>query len=72
MIANKLTINSAKSNAIIVSHNDKIYPFSKLSIRCNGIPITIQEHVKYLGAIIDNKLNSQEHIHQSEKKLPVV
>jgi len=48
MIASKLTINAAKSNAIIVSYTrTKSNP--KLSICCNGIPITIQEHVKYLG-----------------------
>jgi len=70
MIANKLTINAAKSNVIIVSHTTK-KSIPKFTIRCNGIPITIQEHVKYLGVVIDNKLNFQEHIHQIEKKLPV-
>jgi len=41
----------------------------KLYICCNSIPITIQEHVKYLGVIFDIKLNFQEHIHQTEKKI---
>jgi len=68
MIVNKLTINTVKSNAIIVLHVTTKKSIPKLSIHCNGILITIQDHVKYLGVIFDNKLNFQEHIHQTEKK----
>jgi len=66
-----LTINAAKSNAIIASHTKTKY-FLNLSIHCNSIPVTIQAHVKYLSVIIDNKLNFLRTHPSNREKLPVV
>jgi len=67
----KLTINPAKSPALILSPKlQRTEPPSKqLYIVSAGVPVKIVDHVKYLGIKIDSKLNFQEHIKTLEGKV---
>ena len=58
--ANKLTINPSKSNAILIS--PKLYTqITNVNITVDNSPITISKNAKYLGVMIDSKLNFQNH-----------
>ena len=65
---NKLTINPSKSTAILISPklNTQI---TNVNITIDNSPITISETAKYLGVMIDSKLNFQNHIKIIESKL---
>ena len=65
MLANNLTLNASKSNLIII--NSKLNSSHvDLNISCkNGIIKSVQSS-KYLGVIINNKLNFKEHIQKLE------
>ena len=66
--ANKLTINPSKSTAILISPtlNTQI---TNVNITIDNSPIIISETAKYLGVMIDSKLNFQNHIKIIENKL---
>ena len=66
--ANKLTINPSKSTAILISPklNTQI---TNVNITIDNSPITISETAKYLGVMIDSKLNFQNHLKIIESKL---
>ena len=66
--ANKLTINPSKSTAILISPklNTQI---TNVNITIDNSLITISETAKYLGVMIDSKLNFQNHIKIIESKL---
>ena len=66
--ANKLTVNAAKSCALIISPNAKTAS-PILSISFNHSPIKIVNAVKYLGIIMDNKLQFKQHVASLECKL---
>jgi len=68
MTANKLTINAAKTHAMVFSPNIN-NSNENISLSGNGCPITIQKTVKYLGFPIDNKLDFPQHIKAIEKKV---
>ena len=55
--ANKLTMNPSKS--ISSKLNTQI---TNVNITIDNSPITISETAKYLGVMIDSKLNFQNHI----------
>ena len=59
MNANKLTINYSKSNFMLFTNKKKN---SKFKLEINNNQITESDIVKYLGVIIDNKLNWKTHI----------
>ena len=65
--SNKLTLNVAKTNCMLVSNraNDTICP----PILLGNSPLQFKSHVKFLGIIIDNKLNFREHIKTIKNKL---
>ena len=65
---NKLTVNPSKSYALIVSPNAKIdRPI--LNISYNHSPINVVTSAKYLGIVLDNKLQFKQHIARLESKL---
>ena len=68
MLANKLTLNPAKSNVLII--NPKLTSTTpKLEITCpNGLILSTTKP-KYLGVIIDDKLNFSEHVKLIETKV---
>ena len=67
LIANKLSLNVGKSNALVFRHTRGTLP--PLNIKINGLPIDEKEYAKYLGILIDNKLNFQKHIQHVNSKL---
>ena len=61
MLADKLTLNPAKSNVLII--NPKLTsttPKQEITSLNGSIPSTTK--AKYLGVIIDDKLNFSEHV----------
>ena len=68
MIANKLTLNANKSQALIISPKLRS-PSVNLNLRCPAGQIKIVNKAKYLGVILDNKLNFHEHAKYVEAKL---
>ena len=67
--SNKLTLNIKKSKYMIISNKRNI---SKLSININSSPLEECEHYKYLGVIIDKKLNWAKHVEQITQKISKV
>ena len=67
MIANKLTLNTSKSNVIIINSNKN----GKSSKNCYNdvLPITIVKNAKYLGVTFDESLSFDCHIKNLIKKL---
>ena len=59
MNANKLTISYSKSNFMLFTNKKKK---GKFKLEINNNQITESDSVKYLGVIIDNKLNWKTHI----------
>ena len=66
--ANKLTINPSKSTAILISPKPNTL-ITNANITINNSSITISKTAKYLGVMIDSKLNFQNHIKIIESKL---
>ena len=68
LIANKLSLNLKKSNAILFrTKNDSNTP--KINLKLNGVPIAEVPSAKYLGLILDQKLSYEEHIKHVDSKL---
>ena len=67
IVANKLTLNAAKSSAIIIS---KLHsPPVEMNLSCAAGSIKVLSSAKYLGVFIEDKLNFQEHIKHLEMKV---
>ena len=64
MQANRLCINSKKSNLLIIPPKLFNSPstFPEISIFYDGSPINISKSAKYLGVYIDDELNFKTHI----------
>jgi len=72
-LVNKLTINTAKSQALILSPKLRRTgpPISEqLCIVSAGVLVKIVDNAKYFEIKIDSKLNFKEHIKTLEGKLP--
>ena len=69
MVASKLSINSTKSNALVIISHFSNKPPENVTRNCGGLSIATQANVKYLGLIIDNKLSFENHIKYVEQKL---
>ena len=65
--ANRLTLNVAKSNFLLLSKK-KSTSF-KTNIMINDTPIVEKNYIKYLGVLIDNNLNWKQHIKQINIKI---
>ena len=66
--ANKLTLNPAKSFALIVSPNSKNNSIT-INLSYQQCKIEVVDCVKYLGIHLDNKLQFKQHIKMLETKL---
>ena len=63
MQANRLCINSEKSNLLIIPPKfNSQSTFPEINIFYGGSPITISKSAKYLGVYIDDELNFKTHI----------
>ncbi len=68
LIANKLSLNVGKSNILLFRQSNK-QPPPPINITIDGLPVDEKEHAKYLGIIIDNKLNFKKHIDHVKSSL---
>ena len=59
---NKVSVNSATTNIAIIPPKRTKAPISHLNLLINGTPVNIVNSAKYLGVIINNKLNFHEQI----------
>ena len=59
---NKLSINPSKTNIIIIPPKQTNATIPHLHLTSNGSAINIANSAKYLGVVIDNKLNFKQHI----------
>ena len=66
---NKLSINSSKTNIIIITPKQTNATIPHLPLTSNGSAINIGDSAKYLGAVIDNELNYKHHIKIMEGKV---
>lgn len=64
----KLKLNVKKTNAMLIS-NKKNIDLDNIDIRINNEKIQLVEEIKYLGVIIDNKLNFAANINYICKKV---
>ena len=69
MIANKLTLNIAKSSVILINSNNKNYNNSNAQAYDLPSKLMSVETAKYLGVTFDNRLSFEKHIHNLVKKL---
>jgi len=68
MEANKLTLNYNKSNFLIIDYKQNS-PSLSLNLHSPFGTIKTASKAKYLGVILDEKLNFSEHIISIEKKV---
>ena len=68
-LKNKLTINTSKSNVMVISSRPKTDHKLSLSILVGNNKLPQVTHVKYLGIIIDNNLPWHVHIEHLCKKV---
>ena len=66
---NKLSVNPAKTNIVIIPRKLIKTLISHLNISSNGTPVNIVSCAKYLGVINDNELNFHEQIKVMEGKV---
>ena len=66
LVTNRLSLNVDKSKYLIFSLNNKR---DKLNITMNNEKLQEKEYAKYLGVIIDRKLNWKKHISQTKLRL---
>ena len=66
--ANKISLNSSKTEAILFHHPNKIINYD-LKLKIAGRRIYAINTVKYLGIHLDQHLNWKSHIHELSTKL---
>jgi hypothetical protein len=64
---NKITFNEQKSKVMVVTRR-KRREKTDVSIYLNNRPLELLNSIKYLGVILDSKLNFREHIISTSKK----
>ena len=68
LIANRLTLNTKKSNFLLVRPRRR-KPSHEISLSINNEPLVETDHAKYLGVLIDNNLSRNYHIEQINMKV---
>ena len=66
--ANKISLNSSKTEAILFRHPNKPIKYD-LKLKIDGKKIYLSNSVKYLGLYLDQHLNWKSHIHALSSKL---
>ena len=66
---NKLSVNPATTNIVIIPVKRIKAPISHLNLSGNGTPVNIVSCAKYLGVITDDELNFHEQIKVMEGKV---
>ena len=68
LVASKLTLNTNKSNFVIIKPRQKKVP-KKIQLSINGDHLNESDCVKYLGVLIDNKLTWKQDIQHVNTKV---
>ena len=68
MVYNKLSLNTSKSHALIISPKLRS-PSVNLNLQCPAGRINTVKKAKYLGIILYNQLNFADHINNIETKV---
>lgn len=68
LCANKLSLNADKTE-LIIFHGDKRTFTELITLTINKKKIIESKKMKYLGLIVDNRLNKKNHIFELNKKL---
>ena len=68
-IANRISLNVAKTKCIIFCNSNKYYDSNLVTIILSGHVIVQIQHAKFLGVYIDERLNWHEHIKQVSGKI---
>ena len=66
VLANKLSLNFSKSNFLLISFRK---PYRSVKLEIDHTNLRQENYTKYLGVIIDDKLNWKLHIKQINIKL---
>ena len=69
LCANRLSLNVVKTEFLLFRNNLSKNENFKFTLRLNNKTLYESHHVKYLGIIIDNKLNWKSHINELTKTL---
>ena len=69
--ANKLSLNVAKTEFMVISSRQKLQSLNDytMNIHIDGVPINQSNQSKSLGLIIDENLSWKAHIHEISKKV---
>ena len=68
-VSNRLSLNVKKTNFIIFCSPPKIYKRDDVNIILNGNKVEQISHTQFLGIVIDEYLNWEEHIKQISAKV---
>ena len=68
LLANKLSLNVSKSNFLIISPKKVVKP---INLSINNENLKQENYTKYLGIIIDEKLNWKQHIKEVNIKISI-
>lgn len=66
--ANKLSLNVSKTHYVMFANSNAVVP-NALSIKIGGEFVERKDHIKFLGMIIDSKLDWQKHIQYAKGKI---
>ena len=67
--ANKLSLNTSKTHYMLFSHVKGVYNSVQHTVKIDSDVIARKHHCKFLGIMIDDKLNWSEHINYIHSKL---
>ena len=68
LACNKLSLNISKSHYVIFNRN-KTFPPSLNTVMIDSQPLSRQSNTKFLGVLIDEKLNWKDHVLLTQNKL---
>ena len=69
LCANKLSLNTRKTNYMLIQPSNKKYDFSNLNISVNGNTLSRENSCKFLGIYIDESLSWKKHLKYINSKI---
>jgi hypothetical protein len=64
---NNLAVNVKKCQCLVIQNKNSVIDEDSINIKINNVKIAVVDQVKYLGIIIENRLNFQVHKKMSVK-----
>jgi ribonuclease P/MRP protein subunit RPP40 len=65
---NNLAVKAKKCQCLVIQNKHSLVDVDNMNIKINNAKIAVVDQVKYLGIIIDNRLNFQAHVLYIHKK----